>query len=149
MFRLDELEPYRFAHRTDEKIPHIYRFRPSAQKRFSKLISWLVGRSVRWSVTHSFNDPHVAPIGLLGLVISYFEIPFISFPLESDFLGIKAHVDETIDCLVDFLRIRGDDQTHRTPRGRGRGGRRGLMRGGGVGGEERRDVPTGGGEQLG
>ena len=28
-----------------------------------------VGRSVGWSVTHSFDDPQVAPIGLLGLVI--------------------------------------------------------------------------------
>ena len=29
-----------------------------------------VGRSVCLSVTHSFDDPHVAPIGLLGLVFS-------------------------------------------------------------------------------
>ena len=27
-----------------------------------------VGRSVGRLVTHSFDDPHVAPIGLLGLV---------------------------------------------------------------------------------
>ena len=35
------------------------------------LYNWLcplVGLSVCWSVTHSFDDPHVAPIGLLGLV---------------------------------------------------------------------------------
>ena len=31
-------------------------------------VGWLVGRLVGWSVTHSFDDPHVAPIGLLGLV---------------------------------------------------------------------------------
>ena len=24
-------------------------------------VGWLVGRSVGWSVTHSFDDPHVAP----------------------------------------------------------------------------------------
>ena len=29
-------------------------------------VGWLVGRSVG-GVTHSFDDPHVAPIGLLGL----------------------------------------------------------------------------------
>ena len=30
---------------------------------------WLVGRLVGRSVTHSFDDPHVAPIGQLGLVL--------------------------------------------------------------------------------
>ena len=35
------------------------------------LYNWLcpsVGLSVGWSATHSFDDPHVAPFGLLGLV---------------------------------------------------------------------------------
>ena len=30
----------------------------------------LVSLLICWSVTHSFDDPHVAPIGLLGLVRS-------------------------------------------------------------------------------
>ena len=31
------------------------------------LYNWLCP-SVGWSVTHSFDEPHIAPIGLLGLV---------------------------------------------------------------------------------
>ena len=31
-------------------------------------VGWLVGRSVCLSVTHSLDDPHVAPIDLLDLV---------------------------------------------------------------------------------
>ena len=31
-------------------------------------VGWLVSRLVCLSVTHSFDDPHVAPFGLLGLV---------------------------------------------------------------------------------
>ena len=35
------------------------------------LLAVSVGWSVGWLVTHSFDNPYVAPIGLLGLVINH------------------------------------------------------------------------------
>ena len=48
-----------------------------ATKHLYNWLCLLVGRLVCLSVTHSFDDQHVAPIGLLGLVLSKFpEIVF-------------------------------------------------------------------------
>merc|ERR1711946_61457 len=47
------------------------------------LYNWLcplVGRLVCLSVTHSFDDPHVAPIGLLGLVVTIVNLDNLSSP---------------------------------------------------------------------
>ena len=42
------------------------------------MVGWsvgrLVGRSVGLTVTHSFDNPHVAPFGLLGLVNQIFTL---------------------------------------------------------------------------
>ena len=51
-------------------IKRIYPFLGATKHLYNWLypsVGWLVG----WSVTHSFDDRHVAPIGLLGLVFSY------------------------------------------------------------------------------
>ena len=39
-----------------------------ATKHLYNWLCLLVSQSVGWLVTHLFDDPHVAPIGLLGLV---------------------------------------------------------------------------------
>ena len=39
-----------------------------ATKHLYNWLCLLVGQSVGWLVTHLFDDPHVAPVGLLGLV---------------------------------------------------------------------------------
>ena len=66
------------------------------------LYNWLcpsVGRLVGWSVTHSFDDPHVAPIGLLGLVSSYLSVRHSFFFLRlyfSIFLAFSRLYREAI-----------------------------------------------------
>ena len=51
-------------------------------------VRWLVGRSVGWSVTHSFDDPHVAPY-------------WPTLPCSSTSGLIFVHQEEEICLTVD------------------------------------------------